>query len=63
MNCLHRMNVGVIVLGIFILCWGFVWLGNDIGWWNFSFPFWPVIIILTGIVILFNELKKTVRED
>ncbi|ABD39797.1 hypothetical protein Mhun_0019 [Methanospirillum hungatei JF-1] len=63
MKYFHRMNVGVIGLGILIFCWGFVWLGNDIGWWNFSFPFWPVIVILTGIMILLYELKKTVREE
>jgi len=63
MNYLDRMSVGVVVFGIFILCWGLVWLGNDMGWWNLSFPFWPVIVILTGIMILLYELKKTVREE
>ncbi len=57
------MNAGVIVIGIFIFCWGLVWLGNDMGWWDFSFPFWPVIVILTGIMILLYELKKTVSEE
>ena len=57
------MSVGVVVLGIFIFCWGLVWLGNDMGWWNLSFPFWPVIVILTGIMILLYELKKAVREE
>jgi len=57
------MSIGVVVIGLFILCWGIVWLGNDIGLWNFSFTFWPVIVILTGIVILMNELKKAVSKD
>ena len=63
MSYLHRMSIGVVVIGLFILCWGIVWLGNDIGLWNFSFTFWPVIVILTGIVILMNELKKAVSKD
>jgi CHASE2 domain-containing sensor protein len=63
MKYFHRMNAGVIVIGIFIFCWGLVWLGNDMGWWDFSFPFWPVIVILTGIMILLYELKKTVSEE
>ncbi|HOJ96018.1 MAG TPA: hypothetical protein PK024_04165 [Methanospirillum sp.] len=63
MNYIRRMSVGVITIGIFILCWGVVWLGNDMGWWAFSFPFWPVIVILTGVMILLYELKKSVTEE
>jgi len=57
------MSIGAFILGLFILCWGIVWLGNDIGWWSFSFPFWPIIVILTGITILLYELKKSVRGE
>ena len=41
-------SIGWILLAVFILAWGIVWLGNDSGWWNVKFPFWPVIVILIG---------------
>ncbi|QXO96007.1 hypothetical protein KSK55_06465 [Methanospirillum purgamenti] len=63
MNYFRNVSIGVIVIGLFILSWGIVWLGNDLGFWHFTFPFWPVIVILTGITILLYELKKSVRED
>lgn len=57
-NYMNRMSIGGFVLGIFIISWGIVWLGNDMGYWNVSFPFWPIIVILAGIVILLHGLKK-----
>ncbi|WP_181391452.1 LiaF transmembrane domain-containing protein [Methanospirillum stamsii] len=55
---MNRMSIGGLVLGIFIISWGIVWLGNDMGYWNVSFPFWPIIVILAGVVILLHGLKK-----
>ncbi len=52
------MSTGMIILAVFILAWGLVWLGNDLGWWNISFPFWPVIVILAGLAILVHEIRK-----
>jgi hypothetical protein len=54
------MSIGGILLALFILSWGIVWLGNDLGWWNMSFPFWPVIVIITGIAILLHEVRKSI---
>ena len=38
MKYFHRMNVGVIGLGILIFCWGFVWLGNRYRMVEFFLP-------------------------
>lgn len=54
------MSIGGILLALFILSWGIVWLGNDLGWWNISFPFWPVIVIIIGIAILLHEVRKSI---
>jgi uncharacterized membrane protein YcjF (UPF0283 family) len=53
-----RFSVGGIFIGLFILAWGVVWLGNDLAWWSIPFPFWPIIIILIGIAVLLDEMKK-----
>ena len=29
------------VIGIIVLLLGISWLGNDMNWWSFDFPFWP----------------------
>ena len=55
------ISVGGIVLAIFILAWGTVWLGNDLGWWKIDFPFWPVVAIMIGLAILLQELRKMFR--
>jgi hypothetical protein len=55
---MKECNIGGILLALFILAWGIVWLGNDCGWWKFVFPFWPVVIILVGLGILIHELTK-----
>ncbi|HWQ65586.1 MAG TPA: hypothetical protein VN372_01830 [Methanospirillum sp.] len=54
-------SIGGIILSIFILSWGIVWLGNDLGWWEFQFPFWPVIMIIIGLVILLREVQKSMQ--
>jgi hypothetical protein len=50
-------SIGGLLLALFIISWGIVWLGNDLKWWTFVFPFWPVVIILIGLGILIHELK------
>lgn len=54
-------SIGGILLAVFILAWGTVWLGNDLGWWNMQFPFWPVVAIVIGLAILLKELRKGLR--
>jgi len=51
-------SIGGIVLAAFILAWGTVWLGNDLGWWKIDFPFWPVVAIMIGLAILLAEIRK-----
>ena len=55
------MNTGIVALGLFVLIWGVIWLGNDMGFWNIVFPFWPVLVILAGVVILLHAIKKSVE--
>ena len=56
-------SIGGILLAVFILAWGTVWLGNDLGWWNVQFPFWPVVAIVIGLAILLKELRKGFRSQ
>jgi hypothetical protein len=51
-------GVGGLIIAIFIIAWGVIWLGNDMGWWDMPFPFWPIVIILIGLAILLGETKK-----
>ena len=49
------------LIGLIVLAAGLNWLANDLGWWTFDFPFWPLIVIVTGLGILssvFNRKKK-----
>lgn len=59
MWCKSSYSIGGILLAVLILAWGTVWLGNDLGYWNIKFPFWPVIVILIGLAILLHEVRKT----
>ncbi|PWR71931.1 hypothetical protein [Methanospirillum lacunae] len=52
-------SIGAILLALLILAWGIVWLGNDSGWWNIKFPFWPVLAILIALGILLHEVRKS----
>lgn len=60
----HESGVGVggLLIGIFVIAWGIIWLGNDLGWWQMPFPFWPIVIILFGLAILLGEIKKGLRK-
>lgn len=46
------------VIGLIILASAGIWLGKELGWWQFEFPFWPVIAIWIGFAILVSALKK-----
>lgn len=54
---IRESSIGGLLLALFIIAWGVIWLGNDMGWWRLVFPFWPVVAILIGLGILFHELK------
>jgi predicted tellurium resistance membrane protein TerC len=49
------------VIGVIILISSIIWLGKEVGWWQFEFPFWPVIAIWIGIAILLAAIKKLYR--
>jgi hypothetical protein len=53
-------NVTGIVIGLLIISWGVVWLGNELGFWELSFPFWPIIVILIGLAILLGTIKGAI---
>ncbi|PKL60243.1 MAG: hypothetical protein CVV33_03680 [Methanomicrobiales archaeon HGW-Methanomicrobiales-4] len=55
----NSYSIGGVLLALFILSWGIVWLGNDLGWWNLQFPFWPIVVIIIGLAILLHELRKS----
>ncbi|MBL7169475.1 MAG: hypothetical protein ISS48_00470 [Candidatus Aenigmarchaeota archaeon] len=45
------------LLGLIVIISAISWIGNDIGWWQINFPFWPLIALLIGIAILIEALK------
>ena len=61
-NSGNQMRIGVIALGIFIFAWGLIWMGNDLKWWSINFPFWPVIVVIIGLVILLTEIRKSFQK-
>ncbi|MHA2063373.1 MAG: hypothetical protein ACXABY_03210 [Candidatus Thorarchaeota archaeon] len=45
------------IVGIIVVLAAVVWLGNEMTWWQITFPFWPVIGILVGIAIIGMAIK------
>ncbi len=54
----EKLSLGWLLSGLLILAWGVTWLGNDLGWWEFNFPFWPALIILVAFGVLLSQFKK-----
>lgn len=46
------------MIGLIILVSSGIWLGKELGWWQFDFPFWPVIFIWVGLAILISAIRK-----
>ncbi|UCE15363.1 MAG: hypothetical protein JSV12_05655 [Candidatus Bathyarchaeota archaeon] len=46
------------VIGIIILVSAFIWLGKESGWWEFEFPFWPVMFVWIGIAVTIEAVRK-----
>jgi hypothetical protein len=58
MGCGIKPSVFGIIIGLFVLTYGIIWLGNDLKWWELNFPFWPAIIISIGALLFLSEIKK-----
>lgn len=54
----HTVSVAAVVVAIFFLVWGVTSLGNELGWWDTPFPFWPVIILLISLGIFLSIIKN-----
>lgn len=46
------------VIGIIILVSAFTWLGTEVGWWEFEFPFWPVMFLWIGLAVIITAIRK-----
>ncbi|MBU0661897.1 hypothetical protein KJ891_00390 [Candidatus Micrarchaeota archaeon] len=55
-NCKH----GPLFLAfwVLVLLVGITWLGNEMGWWVFAFPFLPLLVILMAVKFLYHAFKK-----
>lgn len=56
--CCHGSGYGKLFFGIFILAMGVSWLGNDIGWWKFNLPWFPLAIVLLGIAMIIGWSRR-----
>lgn len=52
----RRMSVGSLMIALLLLSWGVVWLGNDLGWWQMSFPIIPIVMIIIAISMIVNQI-------
>jgi hypothetical protein len=46
-----------IVFGLIVLALGLLWMGNEAGWWAINLPFWPLVVVIIGVFILFGSIK------
>jgi hypothetical protein len=54
----RNLSIGGLLFALFLLTWGAIWLGNDLGYWQAPFPFWPILIILVGLGMLLSAIRK-----
>jgi hypothetical protein len=54
-----RTGIGVLVFGVIIILIGLSVLFSEV--YGFNFPWWPTILILIGIWILFVGLRRSWR--
>jgi len=45
--------------GIVMIVVGFVWLGNNLGWFSYEIPWVPVVMIAVGIYLILRYLEKS----
>jgi hypothetical protein len=44
------------MISLMVLVWGIIWLGNDLKWWDITFPLIPIIIVVIGLSMLINQI-------
>lgn len=49
---------GSILGGLILIVVGGYFLGRQLGWFDWSFPFWAVIIIVVGIWLIAGGIRK-----
>jgi len=64
-----RRKVGGLVWGLVLLAIGFLFLLNNLGYvdydlWDLIFTFWPLILIVIGVIILLEYvIERRFREE
>ena len=46
-------------VGSCLIVLGMYFLGKELGWFNYDFPFWAVIMILAGVWMIFGDRKRS----
>ena len=49
--------------GIALLLVGLIWLGNNLGWFDYHVSWLPIIMIAGGIYLIVRNLKKEESEE
>jgi hypothetical protein len=47
--------------GIVLIAMGFVWLGNNLDWFDYDIPWVPVVMIALGLFIIIRNWEKDGR--
>ncbi|MCX6801083.1 MAG: hypothetical protein NTZ73_02750 [Candidatus Diapherotrites archaeon] len=51
-------STGGLLFGLFLVAWGTIWMGNDLGWWSISFPVAPAAILFIGLMVVIGAIRK-----
>jgi hypothetical protein len=52
-------GLGHLVIAVILILLGVIWMGNEAGWWAaINIPFWPAVIVLIGLAMLFGYIEK-----
>ncbi|MFC2150622.1 LiaI-LiaF-like domain-containing protein [Calditrichota bacterium] len=49
--------------GVVLICFGGFWIMRELGWLDFNIPFWPSVLVVIGLYILFTSGKLDHDED
>ncbi len=60
----RRKDAGFRVLvGVVVTLMASNWLGNEVGWWELSLPFWPIMALVMGVGILLSAVRSLSAPD